>query len=427
MDKKQKIRYTVWVRFFNKDSLSKEYAFYIDEGDSIFNNNSPNLFFLTKKDGVEYYNKFTITNQKDYNYANYVVFTKWYSGDYYKEKNITPERQINSIKTITYWGTTGLRFTLGLKGDSSVKFEELRKVTFDSLTTEIKLNSATAAEAITAATESTGTLAWTKYQDYTISDKTIPNESSIYTNGTIYINNDEVAVKEDVNKLTQNMGYINSTLEKLEERVINMENKGKEKNSIMATLLKDVNFGKASKVKMSIYGPAFTGSDGAQLAWSTKDKKWVDVTGLTFDEEFAFMMPVAKSDVVEGDFILHNNMWVRVLEISEDGKVTVEKPFEKEVAVVLPTTNMFGFNYYTKLVYFGLDTFSATATKDNPFGNLLPFLLMKNGLDDDALPLIMMMNQNEKHLDFKNPMMMYFLMKDKENSMLPLMMCMNSK
>ena len=145
----------------------------------------------------------------------------------------------------------------------------------------------------------------------------------------------------------------------------------------------------------------------------------------------AYMIPVAKSDVEEGDFILHNNTWVRVIGV-EEGKIEVEKVFEKEVVSIIPTKNLFGFDYYTKLVSFGLEGLINSADESNPFGNFIPFLLMGDNSDlDDILPLMLMMNSKNgaPSMNFNNPLMFYILMGDgksnKFDKMLPLMLMMN--
>lgn len=93
---------------------------------------------------------------------------------------------------------------------------------------------------------------------------------------------------------------------------------------------------------------------------------------------------------------------------------------------------IFGFDYYTKLVSFGLEDLVNTADESNPFGNFIPFLMMgDNSNSDDILPLMLMMNSKggAPSMDFSNPLMFYVLMGDgklnKFDKMLPLMLMMN--
>ena len=212
---------------------------------------------------------------------------------------------------------------------------------------------------------------------------------------------------------------------------INNKYKERKDNNMFENLMKNVKFGKVTDVFMSAYGPAFKSSNGEYISYDKNGENWIDVTGMTIDMPAAYMIPVAKSDVEEGDFILHNNTWVRVIGV-EESKIEVEKVFEKEVVSIIPTKNLFGFDYYTKLVSFGLEGLINSADESNPFGNFIPFLLMGDNSDlDDILPLMLMMNSKNgaPSMNFNNPLMFYILMGDgksnKFDKMLPLMLMMN--
>ena len=231
-------------------------------------------------------------------------------------------------------------------------------------------------------------------------------------------------------------GYLdrNSTCISYNNEVVEyINNKYKERkdNNMFENLMKNVKFGKVTDVFMSAYGPAFKSSNGEYISYDKNGENWIDVTGMTIDMPAAYMIPVAKSDVEEGDFILHNNTWVRVIGV-EEGKIEVEKVFEKEVVSIIPTKNLFGFDYYTKLVSFGLEGLINSADENNPFGNFIPFLLMGDNSDlDDILPLMLMMNSKNgaPSMNFNNPLMLYILMGDgksnKFDKILPLMLMMN--
>ena len=116
-------------------------------------------------------------------------------------------------------------------------------------------------------------------------------------------------------------------------------------------------------------------------------------------------------------------------EMTTDELVTI---LEKEVVSIVPTKNLFGFDYYTKLVSFGLEGLINSADESNPFGNFIPFLLMGDNSDlDDILPLMLMMNSKNvaPSMNFNNPLMFYILMGDgksnKFDKMLPLILMMN--
>ena len=404
---------TIWVRFLNKTCLSKTYAFYLDKECNLCRSNDSfrDTFVSYTEDG-RVFAKFMITNENGYNYrGGEVVITDYAYGDYFIN-NPSIGRNITFLNEIKYTGDTDfIAFGNNTRNKNlPIDYKELREMPLDNLTdsvTKVEISSKNISNSINSNSDAISGLC--------------------YTAATANSNKIAECNCKTVLNITKDYDIINSKINTTEERVRNMETKNTVENGLMTNLMKDVKFGKAPKVRMSMYGPAFLGSDNEWLSWDKKNEEWVDVTGLTFDEGFAYMMPVAKDDVAVGDFILHNKMWVRVLDITEDLCLVIEKPFEKEKATMLPTTNMFGFDFYTKLVYFGIDSLTATADKKNPFGNLIPFLMLKENGGNDILPLMMMMN-GTKGFDFKNPMMMYFLMKDsKNNDLLPLMMCMNNK
>lgn len=197
-------------------------------------------------------------------------------------------------------------------------------------------------------------------------------------------------------------------------------NEKKEGKNMFENIMKDIKFGPATDTRFSIYGPAFNGGD----RWlACHEGEWVDVSDMLIDVgNICYMMPVAKTSIKEGDFILHKGKWARVdCIVEEENFISVEKINEQEVVQILPTKNMFGFDYYTKLIcpiesFEGAEGFGATT--DNPFG-MLPFIMaMKDGKKDNLLPLMMMSGK----MDMSNPMMLMMLSGD--NSNLGLMMAM---
>ena len=197
-------------------------------------------------------------------------------------------------------------------------------------------------------------------------------------------------------------------------------NEKKEGKNMFENMMKEIKFGPATDTRFSIYGPAFNGGD----RWLARHEgEWVDVTDMLIDVgNICYMMPVAKNSIKEGDFILHKGKWARVsCIVEEEDFIYVEKINEQEVVQILPTKNMFGFDYYTKLMcpiesFEGAEGFGATT--DNPFG-MLPFIMaMKDGKKDNLLPLMMMSGK----MDMSNPMMLMMLSGDNPN--LGLMMAM---
>ena len=207
---------------------------------------------------------------------------------------------------------------------------------------------------------------------------------------------------------------------------INNINNEEGKKNMFENMFKNVKMGKAENVEMSIYGPAFFSADGTKLAFNKEDETWTDVTGMTLDFNIAYMFPVSKKEIGRNDFILHQNQWVRVVDFDEAGRPVVEKIFSKEVVTIMPTKNLFGFDFYTKLMALGFDGMNMGASEDNPFGSMLPLMMMSgNGDMKEMLPMMLMMSG---YLAGMDPMIAYFLMsgKDDNKDMLPMLLMMNS-
>ena len=181
------------------------------------------------------------------------------------------------------------------------------------------------------------------------------------------------------------------------------------------------------QVRMSMYGLAIKNASGEWVSYN--DGQVVNVDVLNFDgAKYMFKMPVAVKDIAVGDIVIHNRVPMFVESIENGIHVVDIRAGEKKE--ILPTTNMFGFNFVTKIVSL-FNAFQSSPTPDQPFGNMLPFLML-NGEDgktmdsDTMLMFMMMQNQNGSANVFANPMMLYFLMKDKSgNDILPLMLMMN--
>ena len=213
---------------------------------------------------------------------------------------------------------------------------------------------------------------------------------------------------------------------------INTEEK-KEK-TMFEGMLKNLRFGKVDNAKMSIYGPALREavSGDTWIAFDKSKEQWIDVPFEAILDIPLLEMPVAKSNIQIGDFIFHAGVgWVRVIDFDDEMNyfIEAEDPSNHEIIKILPTRNMFGFDFYTKLIVpFDMGTTFGGASTSNPFG-MLPMLMMmsdknKSGSGDNSMLMAMMMMQNSG-MDFtSNPMMLYALLGDKggDNSMLMAML-----
>ena len=183
------------------------------------------------------------------------------------------------------------------------------------------------------------------------------------------------------------------------------------------------------QIRMSMYGLAVKNAAGTYVSYNPKSGEIVDVDVLNFDgAKFMYKIPVAIKDIAVGDIIVHNRkpMFVTALPVEGTTAIVCVDVCAGEQKMVIPTVNMFGFNFVTKIVSLFNTVGDNAPTPDAPFGNMLPFMLMNEGTDKID-PMMMMFMMGGK-MDMNNPMMMYFMMKDnKDSDMLPLLFMMQNK
>lgn len=177
-------------------------------------------------------------------------------------------------------------------------------------------------------------------------------------------------------------------------------------------------------IKLSMYGIAVKNANGTYVAYDKTKGDIIDVDIFSFEGgKYCYKIPVAVNDVKVGDVIIHNRKPLVV--VGNDGDIIAVDVAAGEKKTVLPTKNVFNFNFITKVVSI-VDSLGGTPTTDNPFGNMLPLFLLNDGnMDNDALIMMALCGGGSMDAITKNPMMFYLLMgKDgKMNDMLlPLMM-----
>lgn len=234
------------------------------------------------------------------------------------------------------------------------------------------------------------------------------------TAGSISINSDGIICNGT--NLTLKINDIQEEIEKL-------KNKESEENKMFnfENLKEKFQFGEYEDAKMSPYGIAFQNGD-EYFAVNTKTMELIDATGLVFDFNCVYAMPVAANAVKVGDYIIHNYSPVLVRAVHEDGTLKCWHLLAHEVVTVLPVKSPFGFNFYTKLVSF-VDNMGMTPSNDNPFGNIWPLFLM-NGKKDNKDMMMLMMFMKQQGGQF-NPMMMYMMMDENKRDFLPIMLMIN--
>ena len=180
--------------------------------------------------------------------------------------------------------------------------------------------------------------------------------------------------------------------------------------------------------RLSPYGIAVNTSKNGWVSYNDKTQEVFNVDIINFDaSKIIYKMPVALSAIAAGDILMHCGKPVFVREVHLDRGIVSAVDFTNSTLVdILPVKSPFGFNFFTKVCSLVDFTNAASANTDNPFGNLLPFMLM--GENDNFDPMMfMLMGQNGNfNMDANTMMLMVMAQKDK-NDLLPLLWLMNSK
>ena len=277
-----------------------------------------------------------------------------------------------------------------------------------------------------------------KYDNYatTLADTVNIAGDSISTAGTYQLNTDGYGNAYVYDGTTwSNVGIADRT-DELEKKIdqrptfndVNkmIDDKMKEKKSVNMKEKENANmkgfnfdFGPCTgdQVRMSMYGLAVKNAAGTYVSYNPKTKEIVDVDILNFDgAKYMYKIPVALKDIALGDIIIHNRKPMFVVALSTDGTntLTCVDVCAGEQKTVIPTVNMFGFNFVTKIVSLFNTLGDNAPTPEAPFGNMLPLMLM-GGNDEKIDPMMLMCMMQGNNSFAGNPMMLYLLMKDNKD------------
>ena len=403
-----------FIKFLDKKDKpsGKTYAYLIDDQVknkllSVNISNKANIYHITNESGYDYCKAkvvclatMAISNEEEYNFSG-----------------------LKKIVSAEYCGEIGYLWNIRNKDeyDARKDFDRLRKIATPTVKNDSDIFSWLDGSynfTSNATNKTTQNDILNTWNTCTTGKLANVGTTTIKLNGTGIITN---TPKEETNYLKLN------NLPK-----INIEKK-KEK-TMFESMMKNLHFGMADNAKMSIYGPAIREavSGDTWIAFDKSKEQWIDVPLEAILDIPLLEMPVAKNDIQIGDFIFHAGVgWVRVIDFDDEMNyfIEAEDPSNHEIIKILPTRNMFGFDFYTKLIVpFDMGATFGGASASNPFG-MLPMLMMmsdknKSGSGDNSMLMAMMMMQNGG-MDFaSNPMMLYALLGDKgsDNSMLMAML-----
>ena len=190
-------------------------------------------------------------------------------------------------------------------------------------------------------------------------------------------------------------------------------------------------FGKfnTNSLAMSIYGMAVKDTTGRHVTY--KDGEIIDVSEFLIPNmNYFFAMPIAITEIRVRDIILHQDKPMMCINGNDDGSIRAIDFTTQEIKDIMPKKNPFGFNFVTKVVCpFGENSFMMDgfgADSSNPFGNMLPMMMLmddKESTKDKTGMMMMAMMMSGGHLDLaSNSMLMYMMMSDGESAIDPMML-----
>lgn len=266
-----------------------------------------------------------------------------------------------------------------------------------------------------------------------------PNDFTINwnttTNTTKPINADDLI---SVAKLNTKVDVINPYADQVsiccDDLCKNCKNYEKKDNEEKENKMKGFNFdfGKITNdsIRMSMYGMAVKNASGVWTAYDKGTGDLMDVDVFNFDgSNFLFKMPVAIKDIAVGDVIIHARKPMFVISKTEAGDLIAIDPVAGEKKTIMPSKNMFGFNFATKVVSLFDNLMGQAPTSENPFGNMWMLMLMDGKSDlKDIMISMMLINQASGSTNTFNPMMLMLMNdSDMKDMAIPLMLMNQAK
>lgn len=214
----------------------------------------------------------------------------------------------------------------------------------------------------------------------------------------------------------------------------NCKNYEKKDNEEKENKMKGFNFdfGKITNdsIRMSMYGMAVKNASGVWTAYDKGTGDLMDVDVFNFDgSNFLFKMPVAIKDIAVGDVVIHARKPMFVVSKTEAGDLIAIDPVAGEKKTIMPSKNMFGFNFATKVVSLFDNLMGQAPTSENPFGNMWMLMLMDGKSDlKDIMISMMLINQASGSTNTFNPMMLMLMNdSDMKDMAIPLMLMNQAK
>ena len=222
-----------------------------------------------------------------------------------------------------------------------------------------------------------------------------------------------VATTDDLSQLTNRVTAL--------ETKIN-SNERKEPNTMNMFSALNLDFGPVASniIRISPFGLAIKTANREWHTYDAANQKIVDVSDFSFslgDTPILYKMPVAPAAVAIGDLILHNGVPVYVIDFENAANkaagIVVIDTDSNERKTILPVCNVFNFNFITKVVSLfnfgtGANSLFGTPSADQPFGNILPMMMMsemfgKDSKSGDKTDIFTMMMMSQMFAGGANP------------------------
>ena len=250
----------------------------------------------------------------------------------------------------------------------------------------------------------------------TFSDST--EETTIIDAETMEPYNDNTLIKAGT-------AYYRYTCSKHPVKIQNNNNNNNKERKFM-NIFKNFNFGelKTPSIACSFKGIAFKGTDGSYCVYDIDTNEAINVSDFVVDVPL-YTIPVSRDNLKKGDIILHRNCFY-IVKVNGASTFEAIDPLGGTIQFLVPEKSIFGFNYYTKVVS-PFSMMNSTASEDNPFGNMLPFLFMNNKENNEDFKYLMMFSLMGNKDTNMNQMLPFLLMSDnKEMNPMTMMMLMQN-
>lgn len=218
---------------------------------------------------------------------------------------------------------------------------------------------------------------------------------------------------DDLSQLKDRLNIIESKID---------SNERKEPNTMNMFSALNLDFGPVASniIRISPFGLAIKTANREWHTYDAANQKIVDVSDFSFslgDTPILYKMPVAPTAVAVGDLILHNGTPVYVIDFENAANkaagIIVIDTDSNERKTILPVCNVFNFNFVTKVVSLfnfgtGANSLFGTPSADQPFGNILPMMMMsemfgKDSKSGDKTDIFTMMMMSQMFAGGANP------------------------